>query len=246
MSHAEIATARTHLSSLAAEAAAIAALGALSLPQRALALAAMLVGRHGYAGDTETYDDLANANLARVIERRRGLPVSLGILWLHTARAAGWAACGIDFPGHFLIALGDETAPGVPRAQILLDVFAGGGALEQRALRRLRRDAEDTPPGADLLRPMSTRAVLLRLQNNVKLRLLQRGEVAEALACGETMLAIAPQEAVLWHEAAVLNQRLDRVSAALRCFTRFLELTPKGEAAARARAAIDSLRARLN
>jgi regulator of sirC expression with transglutaminase-like and TPR domain len=235
-----------HLSALAAEAAALAAVGALSLPQRALALAAMLVGRHGYAGDAETYDDLANANLARVIERRRGLPVSLGILWLHTAQAAGWAACGIDFPGHFLIALLDEAAPRVPRAQILLDVFAGGGMLEQRALRRLRRDAAEMPADADLLRPMSTLAVLLRLQNNIKLRLLQQGAVAEALACAETMLAIAPQEAVLWHEAAVLNQRLDRVSAALRCFTRFLALTPKGEAAARARAAISRLRARLN
>jgi regulator of sirC expression with transglutaminase-like and TPR domain len=60
------------------------------------------------------------------------------------------------------------------------------------------------------------------------------------------MLRIAPLEAFLWREAAVMNQRLDQVAAALRCFERFLDMVPAGDAAIRARAAMDELRARLN
>ncbi len=96
---------------------------------------------HGYGGDVENYDDPANANLIRVIERRRGLPVALGILWLHAARAAGWAAHGIDFPGHFLLAL---TGRGEQR---VVDVFAGGAALDARDLRALIKRVEGAEGG---------------------------------------------------------------------------------------------------
>jgi regulator of sirC expression with transglutaminase-like and TPR domain len=98
--------ARLHLSDLAREAAWLALdVAADDVSGQAGMLAELLGGRCLYRGDRETYDDPANANLIRVIERRRGLPVALGILWLHTARAAGWAAHGVDFPGHFLVAL---------------------------------------------------------------------------------------------------------------------------------------------
>jgi regulator of sirC expression with transglutaminase-like and TPR domain len=75
---------------------------------------------------------------------------------------------------------------------------------------------------------------------------LRDGRLAEALTGVEDMLRIAPDEATLWREAALINQRLDRVAAALRCFERFLDLVPRGDAAARARAAMDELRTRLN
>ena len=107
------------------------------LEARRLILAEALHGRFGYQGDSETYDDMANANLIRVVERRRGLPVALGILWLHAADAAGWAAYGVDFPGHFLLALEG------PRGKLILDVFAGGKVLEAQDLRALiKRDFE--------------------------------------------------------------------------------------------------------
>ncbi|MFN7309083.1 MAG: transglutaminase family protein, partial [Acetobacteraceae bacterium] len=59
------------------------------LEARRLILTETLHGHFGYQGDSETYEDMANANLIRVVERRRGLPVALGILWLHAADAAG-------------------------------------------------------------------------------------------------------------------------------------------------------------
>jgi regulator of sirC expression with transglutaminase-like and TPR domain len=213
-----------------------------NLERRRAALAQVIHGRFGFAGDAETYDDLANANLLRVLERRRGLPVALGLLWLHAAEAAGWGAHGIDFPGHFLVALEGE------RGQAVIDVFAGGTGLQAPQLRALIKRVEgeraELRPG--LLLPMPRRDVLLRLQTNIKLRRLRNGDLAGALACAEDMLRLAPDHAALWREAGLMNRRLERIGAALACIDRFLLLTPEGEAAARARALAEEWRNRLN
>ena len=93
---------------------------------------------------------------------------------------------------------------------------------------------------------MGARAVLLRLQNNLKLRRMDAGDLAGASSIVGDMLRIAPDHATIWREAAVINQRLDHVGAALRCFERFLVLVPQGEAATRVRTAMEELRTRLN
>lgn len=235
--------AREHLSELARQAVILAAdIPEEDLSARALALSGLLGGRYGYAGDTENYEDLANANLISVIERRRGLPVALGIVWLHTAHAAGWDGHGVDFPAHFLIAL-----QGV-NGQAVLDVFNGGtplGAKDLRALlKRVEGEKAELRPG--LLRPVSARRILLRLQNNIMTRRLQAHDMQGALACIEDMLRIAPDHAELWRQAALMNQNQDRLAAALRCYDRLLRLAPEGPSADKVRAAIEELRSRLN
>jgi len=242
-----------HLSELARGAVDLArGMASTDLPARAGALAGLITGRHRYAGDTDDYDGAANANLIQVTERRRGLPVSLGILWLHCTRAAGWGAHGIDFPGHFLLALEGVSTKRRNRPaeqqQTVLDVFAGGVPLDARDMRGLLKRIEG--PDAELrpgvLQPMSSRSVLLRLQNNIKGRRLQAGDTSGALACTEDMLRIAPDAAMLWREAAQLHASLDQVAAALKCYGKFMELVPHGEAAQRTQSAMDALRTRLN
>lgn len=234
---------RAHLTDIARGAVALAAtIADDDLVGQAVGLATLMGEQLNYVGDSQTYDDLANANLLRVIERRRGLPVALGILWLHAIRAAGWNGHGVDFPGHFMLALAHGDT------QLVLDVFNGGVVMDARAMRSLVKQVEgpkaELRPG--LLRPMSTRAVLLRLQNNIKLRRLQAGDMEGALACTEDMLRIAPDEAAQWRDAAMMHDRLGRLADALRCGQRFLDLVPEGEAAGRMRSWMAAIRARLN
>jgi regulator of sirC expression with transglutaminase-like and TPR domain len=210
--------------------------------RRRQVLARVIHGDFRFAGDTDDYENPANANLIQVAERRRGLPVALGILWLHAAEAAGWAAHGVDFPGHFLLAIEGG------RGQALVDVFAGGTGLQAPDLRglikRIEGERAELRPG--LVRLMDKREVLLRLQNNLKLRRLRAQDLPGALACAEDMLRLAPTQAAIWREAGLMNQRLDRIGAALACLERSLELDPEGLAATRARAVVEELRHRLN
>jgi regulator of sirC expression with transglutaminase-like and TPR domain len=232
-----------HLSDVAQSAVKhAAALDTEDLAARAGLLADLLAGQFGYVGDVETYDDPANANLIRVIERRRGLPVALGVIWLHAARAAGWGSHGVDFPAHFLIALeGHKT-------QVVIDVFGGGQVMSARELRALLKRVEgekaELRPG--LLQPMSTRRVLLRLQNNIMTRRLETGDLRGGLRCTEDMLLIAPDQAELWRQAGIMNQRLEQVAAAKDCYQRFLDLVPEGPVATNVRAQLDILKSMLN
>ncbi len=173
---------------------------------------------YAYRGDSETYDDLQNADLARVIERRKGLPVALSILYLHIARAQGWDAEGLAFPGHFLIRVA------IDGARHVVDPFNDGALREAADLRELLQrmlgdDAQLTPAHFD---PVSDRDVLLRLENNVRLRLAQREDWPGAARSIERMLAIAPARPELLFEAGQLNMRLDKRRAAIAAFERFL------------------------
>lgn len=210
--------------------------------RRRLVLVRLLHGEFGLRGDAETYDDMANANLIRVLERRRGLPVALGVLWLHAAEAAGWGAHGLNVPGHFLLALEN------PRGQMILDVFGGGAHLQAPDLRRLLKlgEGDQAELRAGALAPMTKRDVLLRLQNNIGLRRLAAQDAEGALACTRDMLRLAPRHAWLWRETGLIELRLERIGAALQSLDRSLEIEPRGEEAARIRGLVEQLRNRLN
>jgi regulator of sirC expression with transglutaminase-like and TPR domain len=232
-----------HLSDLArATVKRAVAMDGEDLPARAAALSEILAGDFGYTGDLETYDDPANANLIRVTERRRGLPVALGVIWLHAARAAGWGGHGVDFPAHFLIALEGR------KTQVVVDVFNGGHVMSARALRDLlkRVEGENAELRPGLLQPMSTRRVLLRLQNNIVTRRLDAGDLRGGLRCTEDMLLIAPDHAELWRQAGIMNQKLEQVAAARDCYQKFLHLVPEGAVADAVRAQLDILKSILN
>ncbi len=237
--------ASAHLSEIAREAASIGALlSGRSAEVRIGALAALIHARLGYRGDRESYDDLDNANLIRVIERRRGLPVALGVLWLHAIRAAGWQGWGVDFPGHFLIALAAGASVKARLSGTLVDAFAGGEVVDTTHLRALLRGITgkemDVRPG--MVRPMATRDVLLRLQRNLVQRRASANDLEGALRSLDGMLRIAPDVAPNWLHAADLHRRAGHLSLAIVSLERFLALVPQSDASAEARAQIEAMR----
>lgn len=235
---------RHHLSLLVrdtAEATGEAA-AAGDLAARAAALRAVIVGRYGYTGDEDTYDDLENASLMRVIDRRRGLPVTLAILWIHAARRQGWQAEGVNFPGHFLIRLQAGSA------RAILDPFRGGELLGTQALRRLLKatqgEAAELSPA--YYAACGNRAILLRLQNNIKIRQLRDGAHEAALKAVESMLLLDPGDAGLWRQAGLLQLRLENLGAAILALNNFLALAPGDPRRAEVLALVRRLRAKLH
>jgi regulator of sirC expression with transglutaminase-like and TPR domain len=208
--------ARARLSALVAEAIEALARRPDSPAGAVAGLSAVLHGRHGFEGDRASYDHADNANMLAVLQRRRGLPVALGVLWLHLGEAAGAVCCGLDLPGHFLIGFGASGN------RMICDPFDGGRvvAVEPPALLAARSGA--------LAQPMERRAVLLRLQNNIKARRVQAGDLAAAAICVSDMLRLAPASAPLWMELAELEERLGQTEAALRSLDRALALPLAG------------------
>ncbi len=213
-----------------------------SLAARRNALSQILHENFGYAGDRQTYDDLQNANLMHVIDRRKGLPIALGILHIHCGRSLGWDVCGLSFPGHFLIRLADGPV------RMILDPFDGGKEVDAAGLRTLLKstlgpDAELSPAH---YAPASNRDILIRLQNNRKVRLIKADQFADALVAIEDMLLFAPGEGTLWHEAGLLNSHIGNLRAALIAFGHCRDLATNPVDRARVDRLMNEIRGRLN
>lgn len=182
-----------------------------SVGMQTSALTELLAKRWRLRGDSESYDDPRNANLMHVLERRLGLPVAIGILWMHAGRAYGADISGLAFPSHFLVRL---SARG---QRAILDVFHGGRSLGAEDLRRLVKDAHGPSREIDPrdYESVSARDVLIRLQNNIKMRAIAGDDLPRALEVLETMTLIAPDRGDLWWETALLQSRLGNLKTAI-------------------------------
>ncbi|MGQ0740759.1 MAG: transglutaminase family protein [Alphaproteobacteria bacterium] len=188
------------------------------------ALAGVLAGHYGYDGDRLNFDDPRNADLMSVIDRRRGLPVSLGVLYIHAARAGGQTACGLMAPGHFLLMIG------VRGTEAIVDPFNGGAVLDRERLAQAPAlAAPGVPQEARIFEPVSDTDVLLRLQNALKMRAVQAGDAARALEIAERMAMIAPKHADMWIELARLREAAGAMGAARAAYENCLSLAKKGE-----------------
>ncbi len=239
--NASLAGYRDHVGRLGEDVAALARAGE-PLERRRRHVNAVLFDAHGYAGDAESYDAPENANLLQVIDRRVGLPVSLGILYIHAARAQGWAVDGLAFPGHFLVRMEEGDR------RVILDPFHRGQILEAGHLRGLLKqfqgvDAE-LEPGH--YAPVGNRSILLRLQNNIKSRALQASDSARAAAILERMLLIAPDAGGLWHELGAVRARLGTIKGAVEALERSLACALPESARPRVEAALAALATKLH
>jgi regulator of sirC expression with transglutaminase-like and TPR domain len=200
-SDARTATARTH-----------------SVDMQVAALTDVLVGRWKFRGDSETYDDMRNANMMHVLERRRGLPVALGILWLHAGRAYGADISGLSFPSHFLVRIAARGQ------RSIIDVFRGGRVLAAEDLRRLLKEMHGTNKEIEPRHysAVGNRDVLIRLQNNIKLRAIAADDLERGIDVLQTMTLIAPDRGELWWEIAVLHSRLGNLKTAIATLEGYL------------------------
>ena len=210
--------------------------------ERARAINEIILLKHGYSGDALTYDDLQNANLMRVVDRRKGLPVALGILYIHVGRAQDWETVGLAFPGHFLIRLSDGPD------RLILDPFHGGRICTASELRELLKatTGAESELQAEYYTPVPDRDVLLRLQNNLKARLIQAEQYERAVMVAETMLMLAPDLAELWREVGLLHAKLGNMRSASAALEQVVLRTSEGAARHQAAALLQQLRSKLN
>ena len=192
-------------------AALVAAGAADDAGSRLAALKFVIVEQEQYTGDRDTYDDLQNADLMRVIDRRKGLPVSLAILYMHAGRAQGWEVEALNFPGHVLCRI---EHLGV---RIIFDPFEDCAVMEAPELRGMLKQIRGPQAelSADFYRPVTTREVLIRLQNNIKLRLIEGEDYEAALSVVERMQLFAPEEYRLSLDRGVLLAKTGRLPAAI-------------------------------
>ena len=210
--------------------------------ERARVLAEVIGGDHGFRGDREAYDDTSNADMMDVIDRRRGLPVSLSIIYVALARRAGWDAEALNTPGHVVVSLG-IGADGLP---VLIDPFNGGNPIDTRQLASLLSGmlGRGITPAPEHLAAMSNRAVLVRLLLNQATRAEQAERIGRARMIHERITTVAPAYAHSWWERARIELVTGDVPAARASLSAMLETTRDPALRMQVSAALDALAGR--
>lgn len=231
---------RDHLAALVEQ---VRAEGPVSrLDDRLRILRRVLVVQYKYHGDEDSYDDPHGANLMRVIDRRRGLPVALGIIYLHVAGKLGWPMTALNFPGAFLVRL--SAADG----RAVLDPFRAGKTCSPEDLQEMlpmnSHDELERPPAFGV--PVSKRDVLLRLQNNIKRRQLGLDNLDAAINTLQSMVLFAPRRHEVWRELGYLQAERGHLRSAITALEVVCDLTGDVMQAQQTETVLGQLRRQLN
>jgi regulator of sirC expression with transglutaminase-like and TPR domain len=190
--------------------------------ERCAALSYILFHEEGFVGNTADYEDPRNSYLNEVMDRRIGLPITLSVVFLEVARRVGLVAHGLNFPGHFLVAVRQ------PEGLVVLDSFNRGAVLTADELRERWQKATHSaaPTLHALLAPADPLSILVRLLNNLKLVFLQREETPRAIATVEKMTLVNPLGAEHHRDLGALYLSAHLYGKAIECLELYLQLTP--------------------
>jgi regulator of sirC expression with transglutaminase-like and TPR domain len=191
----------------------------------------------GFQGDDEDYYNPRNSFLNDVLDRRRGIPITLALVYMDIGRRIGLELEGVSFPGHFLVKM---TVMG---GQVVLDPFNGGVSLDEDDLRQRLHTQYGHAPGTvqSLLHRAGKRDILVRMLRNLKGIYRQQGELQRALEAIDLILTIDPHLDEEYRDRGLLFHEVDYAPAALRDLRHYLVAQPEAEDAARIRELIIDL-----
>ncbi|PUE07932.1 SirB1 family protein [Limnohabitans sp. T6-20] len=186
----------------------------------------------GFGVNANNYYAPENSYLNEVLRTRRGLPISLAVIWLDLAQGLGLHAQGISFPGHFLVKI---TLQG---GLVVLDPLTGESLGVDNLAERLGpyRDASDVVSGADLddgetplglyLQPCPPRDLLARMLRNLKEVFRSQEDWPRMLSVLDRLVVLLPE---VWSERrdrGLVLAELGRKHEALQDLQMYLQAEP--------------------
>ncbi|MGO9267312.1 MAG: SirB1 family protein [Candidatus Binataceae bacterium] len=197
-------------------------------------LSDFLFAQKGFDGNRDQFADPRNSFLNEVLERRRGIPITLAVVYLEVGRQMGLNLFGVGFPAHFLVKAVDE------RGELIIDPFNAGmilGLDEIRArLAKIYGQPVDLNPA--MLKAVGAREILTRMLRNLKNIYASGSDWNRALGTLDRILILDPRAAEEMLERGGLHERLECFGPALADFRAFLAQAPEHPGADVAREAV--------
>ena len=196
----------------------------------------------GFSGNFNDYYNPDNSYLHKVLSTRRGIPISLAIIYMELAQQIGLDVKGISFPGHFLMKLSIKTG------DIILDPFNGASLSREEIEERLEpyfingRNPED-PPLASYLANATERSILARMLRNLKAVYAEQPHWKEFLNVQQKLVILLPGEIEERRDRGLAYANLDCPSAALQDIEAYLAQCPQATDAEILRMRLPELRA---
>ena len=198
----------------------------------------------GFAGNLNDYYNPNNSYLHKVIETRRGIPISLAVIYMEIAQQIGLDVKGISFPDHFLMKLS------VKHGDIIIDPFNGDSLSREDIEERLEpffangRDPSD-PPLASYLADASSRSILARMLRNLKALFAEHPHWEQFLKVQQRLVLLLPDEVSERRDRGLAYANLDCPQAALQDLQAYLDQCPQASDADSVRSKLPELRAAM-
>ena len=202
----------------------------------------------GFAGNLNDYYDPDNSYLNVVLNKRRGIPISLAVLYLEMAQQIGLAARGVSFPGHFLLRV---TMAG---GEVMMDPVSGEALNETEMIEMLEPFVSGPVTHGDsvsktlrgLLQPARPREIMARMLRNLKAIYLQTERWQRLMAVQQRLVILLPHDIEERRDRGMAYARLNFVRAALEDLQLYLDERPEAEDAAMIEAQLAELRQRAS
>ncbi len=197
----------------------------------------LLFEEEGFRGNTDGYYDPRNSFLNDVLDRKLGIPLTLGIVFLETGWRLGLPLHGVNFPGHFLLRYEGAVL------HLLIDPFhAGQIRFEDQAQDLLDRVyGGSVTMKEEYLRTASKRDILVRLLANLKTIYLNTRDDGKALGAIDRILLIRPNASEEIRDRGMVLARIGQIDAAIQALARYLEIEPAAADAGRVKLMLQQL-----
>ena len=190
-----------------------------------IALNRFLFDEHGFGGNAADYYDPRHSFLNEVLDRKRGIPLTLALVYIEIGRRIGLPVQGVSFPAHFLV-----KCP-LREGTVVLDPYAKGVSLSLEQLKQriksLRNGVE--PPRsviAGMLAAASNKDILVRMLRNLKGIYTHHREWLKALAATDRILSVMPDLAEEYRDRGMIYLNLECFRAALFDLQAYIEMLP--------------------
>lgn len=202
------------------------------------ALLETLFVRHGFRGNREAYYDPRNSFLNDVLDRKLGIPLTLGMVLLEVGWRLGLPLEGVNFPGHFLVRFNGDAI------NLLIDPYDRGAIRFQDQAQELldRVYGGTVRVHESFLNVARKREMLVRLLMNLKSLYLNVQDHARALAAVERILLIRPIAPLEIRDKGVILARMGRTREALKQLEAYLSVAPDAADAHRIHSMLEELR----
>jgi regulator of sirC expression with transglutaminase-like and TPR domain len=197
----------------------------------------------GFAANLNDFFDPDNSHLNVVLRRRRGIPISLAVLYLEIAEQLGLPVQGVSFPGHFLLRVS------LPDGDAMLDPTTGRTLSETDMVELLEpyvANAGDSVARAlrMLLEPATRREIVARMLRNLKAVYLQTERWERLLGIQQRLVILLPGSIEEVRDRGFAYARLDYVRPALEDLEHYLDERPEAEDATVVESQLHELRQR--
>jgi len=184
-----------------------------------------LFGELGFAGNREHFDDPRNSCLNEVMDRKKGIPITMALIYIEVARRAGIRSEGVNFPGHFLVRCLEDLHTDDPPEGLIVDAFHHGAILDEAAVRQLLEPhMSEAVFDPSLLARATRRQILVRMLLNLKKLYVKMHSFPQARATADALLALQPSSLADLRDRGLLAYHMSDFSHALRDLEGYLKL----------------------